>query len=76
MACLGPLRRGLLLNAPAAWAAEAIAALGFLCNLAALAGRSGQETCNLLLETLKRYQSDASQSDEIPLVAIHAVKRG
>ncbi|MBE3067913.1 MAG: SpoIIE family protein phosphatase [Chloroflexi bacterium] len=45
-------------------------------TLAALAGRSGQETCNLLLETLKRYQADSSQSDDITLVAIHSVKRG
>jgi len=45
-------------------------------TLAALAGRSGQETCNLLLETLERYQADASQSDDITLVAIHSVKRG
>jgi len=44
-------------------------------TLAALAGRSGQETCNLLLETLKRYQADASQSDDITMVAIHSVKR-
>ncbi len=43
-------------------------------TLAALASRSGQETCNLLLETLKRYQADAPQADDITLVAIHSVK--
>lgn len=44
-------------------------------TLAALAGRSGQETCDLLLETIQRYQADASQADDITMVAIHSVKR-
>jgi len=44
-------------------------------SLAALAGRNGQETCDLLLETLKRYQADASQADDITMVAIHSVKK-
>ena len=41
-------------------------------TLASLAGREGQETCNLLLETLKGYQTDASQADDIAMVAIHS----
>ena len=44
--------------------------------LSALAGRGGQETCDLLLETLKQYQADASQSDDIAMVAIHSVNKG
>ncbi len=43
-------------------------------TLSALAGRSGQETCDLLLETLKHYQADASQSDDITMVAIHSAR--
>jgi sigma-B regulation protein RsbU (phosphoserine phosphatase) len=43
--------------------------------LSSLAGRSGQETCDLILETLKGHQADASQADDITLVAIHSEKR-
>jgi sigma-B regulation protein RsbU (phosphoserine phosphatase) len=40
--------------------------------LSTLAGRSGQETCDQLLKTLKHYQADALQSDDIAMVAIHS----
>jgi sigma-B regulation protein RsbU (phosphoserine phosphatase) len=38
-----------------------------------LFGRSGQETCDQLLKTLKQYQGNASQSDDIAMVAIHSL---
>jgi hypothetical protein len=33
-----------------------------------------RETCNLLLETIKGYQADASRADDINMVTIHCVK--
>jgi phosphoserine phosphatase RsbU/P len=44
--------------------------------LAGLAGLGAQETCNLLLETLKGYQAGASQADDIAMVAVHSSKIG
>ena len=41
-------------------------------TLARLAGLGAQRTCDGLLKTLKRFQSDAPQFDDITLVAIHA----
>lgn len=41
-------------------------------TMATLAGRNGQETCDLLLDSLRQYQADASQADDIAMVAIHS----
>jgi sigma-B regulation protein RsbU (phosphoserine phosphatase) len=38
--------------------------------LAGLAGRNAQATCDLLLQTLKDFQSNSSQADDITLVAL------
>jgi phosphoserine phosphatase RsbU/P len=40
-------------------------------SLAGLVGAGAQETCDRLLQTLKQFQSTASQADDITLVALH-----
>ncbi len=40
--------------------------------LSKMHGFSAQEVCDELFETLKRYQGDAPQDDDLTLVAIHA----
>jgi sigma-B regulation protein RsbU (phosphoserine phosphatase) len=40
-------------------------------DLGARAGGTARETCERLLERLRRYQADAPQEDDITLVAVH-----
>ncbi len=40
--------------------------------LVGLAGRCGEETCDRLLKTLRRFQANAPQFDDVTLVAIHS----
>jgi len=42
--------------------------------LAGLAGRSGQQVCDLLRAELVDYQSGSSQDDDVTLVAIHSLE--
>ena len=41
-------------------------------TLAGLAGRRAQETCDRLWKTLRRFQSNAPQFDDVTLVALHS----
>ncbi len=44
-------------------------------TLTTMAGCTGQETCDKLLKTLKGYQSDAPQADDITMVAVHSINK-
>lgn len=41
-------------------------------TLSEQAGKPAQKTCDLLLESLKKFQSTASQADDITMVAVHS----
>jgi sigma-B regulation protein RsbU (phosphoserine phosphatase) len=40
-------------------------------DLGARAGRTASDTCQRLLASLRKYQAEAAQEDDITLVAIH-----
>jgi len=44
-------------------------------TLSGLVGLSAQTVCDRLLETLKAYQGDAPQDDDVTLVAIHVAEK-
>ena len=43
-------------------------------DLGTRAGRTAHETCQRLLESLRKYQANAPQEDDITLVAIHRAR--
>jgi sigma-B regulation protein RsbU (phosphoserine phosphatase) len=48
---------------------------GIKSTLSGLSGKSAQEVCDRLFNTLMNYQNGAKQDDDVTLVAIHAVRK-